>query len=95
MPAGQSFALGGLLCDGSAAACAALDGGGWLLALGGGHGSSKKSPPWWWVGYVAICRCIRRAIQAATGIAQLFPNARYLGPSGHSLAGFLRHGIAV
>ena len=75
MPAGQSFALGGLVCDGSAAACAALDGGGGLVALGVGHGSSKKSPPMWWAGYMAICRCIRLAIQAATGTAQEFPSA--------------------
>ena len=38
---------------------------------------------------------IRWPIHRTFGTAQLFPNARYLGPSGHSLAGFLRHGMAV
>ena len=55
----------------------------------------QKNPLIGGLGYVAICRCIRRAIQAATGTAHELPSARYLGPSGHSLAGLLRHGIAV
>lgn len=38
---------------------------------------------------------MRSPIQRTFGTAQLLPSALYLGPSGHSLAGFLRHGISV
>ena len=38
---------------------------------------------------------IRWPIHLTFGTAQLFPNARYLGPSGHWSAGLPRQGIAV
>jgi hypothetical protein len=38
---------------------------------------------------------MRSPIQAMQFTAMLFPSALYRGPSGHSVAGFFRHGMSV